>query len=100
MKGKLVEPVEVLRRVGNSELVRYRCFRIQPENKYWVLEAERYQLPLSEEEQKEIAEQSARVLRAVRFGVGDEAWDDLAQTYDTLEEAIMAFEVNYSREGR
>ena len=97
MNGKTFEPVDVLRRVGAGELVRYRCFRVLPDNKYWVHGADRYRLPLSEEQKQEITEQSARVLAAAPFGAGGEAGDDLGQMYDTLDEAIMAFEGNYSR---
>jgi hypothetical protein len=97
MEGKTFEPVDALRRVGDAELVRYRCFRVLPDNKYWVQGADRYRLPLSEKQKKEITGQSARVLAAVPFGAGREASDGLGEMYDTLDEAIMAYEGNYSR---
>jgi hypothetical protein len=97
MKGQTFEPVDVLRRVGEAELVRYRCFRVLPDNKYWVQGADRYRLPLSEEQREEVAEQSRRVLAAVPFRAGDETDERLGRMYDSLDEAVMAFEGNYSR---
>ena len=96
MERKSFEPVEVLRRAGGGELVRYRCFRVLPDNKYWVQGADRFQLPLSEAHKQELTDESARALTAVPFGAGGEACDGLGETYDTLDEAIMAFEQNYS----
>lgn len=92
MEGKLFEPVDTLRRVSDSELVRYRCFRILPDNKYFVAGADRYRLPLSEEQKTALAEQSVRVLAGVPFTAGGESDGILSPLYDTLDEAIAAFE--------
>jgi hypothetical protein len=96
MERKSFEPFEVLRRAGGGELVRYRCFRVLPDNKYWVQGADRFQLPLSEAQKQELTDESTRALNAVPFGAGGEVSDGLGQTYDTLDEAIMAFEQTYS----
>lgn len=92
MEGKLFEPVDTLRRVSDSELVRYRCFRVLPDNKYYVAGADRYRLPLSDEQKMALAEQSVRVFASVPFAAGSEARCILSRTYDTLDEAIIAFE--------
>lgn len=92
MSGKSFEAVDALRRIGDSELIRYRCFRVLPDNKYWVQGAERLSLPLTEEQIREITKQSLNVLDSVPFVVGDESRENLGQMYDTLDEAIMAFE--------
>lgn len=52
---------------------------------------------LTAEEEREITEQSIGVLTSVPFVVGNEAREQLGEMYDTLDEAIMAFEGNYSR---
>jgi hypothetical protein len=97
MSGKSFEPVDALRRIGDAELVRYRCFRVLPDNKYWVQGADSFRLPLTEEQNREITEQSLNVLGSVPFVVGDESREDFGQMCDTLDEAIIAFEAHCVR---
>ena len=77
-------------------MIRYRCFRILPADKYWVLGVDRCSLPLSSGQKEDLIQQARVVLEAVPFGAGSET-NDLGELYDSLDEAIMAFEGNFSR---
>lgn len=96
MTRKSFEAVDVLRLTGDTELSRYRCFRILPADKYWVEAVDRYSLPLSSSQKENLTEQARVVLEGVAFAAGSET-NGLGELHDSLDEAIMAFEGNYSR---
>ena len=88
MSSKLYEHHDVWRRLSDSELVRYRCFRVLPNSGYCVQNADSYYFPFDDEQEEFLGKHFLELLI-------EEAPDIRSGTHDTLEEAIQAFERDY-----
>jgi hypothetical protein len=80
--------VNVWKRIDQNTLMRYRCFRILPDDKYVVQSADFYTLPLDDKQLSYLSKQFIELLceeePAVRSGL-----------YDSLEEAIAAHDLDF-----
>ncbi len=93
MKNKLYEAIDVWRRISEEQLVRYRCFRILPDNKFCVQSADHYHLPFDEQANRQHDKRFFELLF-------EESPDVREKTYATSEEAIEAFERDFEDIGK
>jgi hypothetical protein len=84
----LFKAIDVWKRISDSEAVRYRCFQCLQTGKYCVQSADFYRLP-------EKPVQSANLERQHIELLIEQAPDERAGTYETLEAAIEAHEAEF-----
>lgn len=84
----MFKAIDVWRRISNSEAVRYRCFQCLHTGKYSVQSADFYRLP-------EDAVQSSHLERQHIELLIEQAPDERAGAYETLEAAIEAHEADF-----
>ncbi|HEU0178631.1 MAG TPA: hypothetical protein VFV58_30575 [Blastocatellia bacterium] len=80
--------IDVWRRDGKHKLARYRCFQILESGKYCVQSVDYYYAPIEDEQIKQHEKQFLELL-AESFP------DDRGEVYDSLEEAIEAFDQEF-----
>ena len=86
----MFKAIDVWKRLDDSTLVRYRCFQVLPENKYCVQSADFYRHPLDAKLISNLEKQYVELLF-------EEAPDTRAETYGTLEEAILRHEQDFEQ---
>ncbi len=84
----LYEHIDVCRRLGDGELVVYRCWRTHPEGMFIVQSADHIRLPISRDETR-IHDLQLWQLMA------EEAPEVRSEPYESLEAAIEAFEIEF-----
>ncbi|MCI0538650.1 MAG: hypothetical protein L0Z50_25870 [Verrucomicrobiales bacterium] len=78
---KKVIAIDVWKRLDNNGVIRYRCFRVLPDDKYCVQSADFYRLPLEPNTIQNMERQFLELLL-------QQAPDERAKTFASLEEAI------------
>jgi hypothetical protein len=86
---RLYIEVNVWKRIDENALVRYRCFRILPDNKYVVQSADFYNLPLDDKQISYLSKQFIQLLCEEEPAVRSDV-------FDSLEEAIAAHDLDFS----
>jgi len=84
----MFKAIDVWKRVDDKTLIRYRCFHILSTNRYCVQSADYYKLPIDEKTIKDHDKQFLELLF-------EDAPDTRAQTYQTLEEAIVRHDEDF-----
>jgi hypothetical protein len=85
----LFKTIDVLKRISDSEAVRYRCFQSLDTGKYSVQSADFYRLPRNPDESAQLERQHIELFI-------EQAPDERSGSYETLEAAIQAHEVEFS----
>lgn len=85
----LYEAIDVWKRVSARELVRYRCFRNLATNRYSVQSADFYRIPLDQPQTGNLEKQFYELL-------AEQAPDERAESFDSIEEAIAAHEREFA----
>ena len=83
---KLFEAVDVWRQGSMGSLVQYRCFRVWPSGGYCVQSADYYYVDKDNSHQFE--KQFIELL-------SEQAPDERSEVFDTLEEAVINFDLEF-----
>jgi hypothetical protein len=89
MMGALYEAIDVWRRLSPARVVRYRCFRNVSSGRYSVQSADFYNNPLD-------SQQAARMERQYMELMAEQAPDERADSFESVEAAIEAHERDFS----
>lgn len=84
----IYEQVDAWKRISESRVCRYRCFRVWPSGRYCVQSADFYNVPLDHVHAFSLQQQYIELL-------AEEAPDERAPMYDSLEEAIRAHDAEF-----
>lgn len=85
----LYQAIDVWKRVSETELVRYRCFRNLATNKVSVQSADFYRLPLDTAQAANLEKQYLELLE-------EQEPDKRTESYDSIEEAIAAHDRDFA----
>ncbi len=88
---QLFEAIDVWRRISETRLVRYRCFRELSSGRYSVQSADFYRVPLDSELAIESDKQYIELL-------AEQAPAERSHLFDSLEAAIKAHDDEFSSE--
>ena len=92
MATKLYKVVDVWKRKKET-VVRYRCFEVLPDHTFCVQSADYYRPPFSSTQTGHQDKQFMELLM-------EEAPDSRSKPFPSLEEAIRAFDRDFTNEGR
>jgi hypothetical protein len=84
---KLLETIDVWRRMPSGTCIRYRCFRIHPSGCYCVQSADHY----SSKDPSRASQMERQFLELL----SEQAPDDRSGSFSSLEEAIEDFDVEF-----
>jgi hypothetical protein len=87
-RPRLYIEINVWKPIDENVLVRYRCFRILPDNKYVVQSADFYNLPLDDKQISYLSKQFSQLLCEEEPAIRSDM-------FDSLEEAIAAHDLDF-----
>jgi hypothetical protein len=85
----LYQAIDVWKRVSETDLLRYRCFRNLATNKFSVQSADFYRLPLDAAQAANLEKQYLELLE-------EQEPDKRAGSFDSVEEAITAHDRDFA----
>jgi hypothetical protein len=86
--SSMYKSIDIWKRIGEDQVVRYRCFQRLRDGLYCVQSADFYSLPLDEVQVKYLDNQFLEFLI-------EEEPDQRAEMHETLEEAILIHEKDF-----